>query len=172
MLVNEPRDTWLSTLERSWSKVKPHWSRTAQVSCGSLATQCQEECRKPWTSDQPRVKTWTLYRLSRVPFYNQASLIDCFRRTEGEAYSGRQSILARLDRVAPDPTVSHTDRGPALWLSFHLHDVKLAFSFFNSSFIVKLIWEILHSTFPAYRFRLDVPRKTSESVVVKRPICV
>ena len=85
---------------------------------------------------------------------------------------GGKVLCARLGRVAPDPTVSHTDRGPALRLSFHLHDVKLAFSFFNSSFIVKLIWEILHSTSPSSRFRLDVPRKTSESVVVKRPICV
>ena len=85
---------------------------------------------------------------------------------------GGKAHCVRLDRVAPDPTVSHTDGGPALWLSFHLHDVKLAFQFFNSSFIVKLIWEILHSTSPSYRFRLDVPRKTPESVIVKRPICV
>lgn len=74
---------------------------------------------------------------------------------------GGKALCARLDRVAPDPTVSHTDRGPALWLSLHLHDVKPAFSFFNSSFIVKLIWEILHSTSPSYRFRLECSQKDS-----------
>lgn len=169
------QDTWLSISDmiKGQSLTGPGQLRWIM---GFLGCQFQEECRQPWMSDQLGVKT-SLYRLPRVPFHNQASLMDCFGYPRGESVLWVAKILcARLDRLASDPTASHH----ITQTEVQLCDCRFIYMmwnrqhslFFNSLFIVKLIWEILHGTPPSYRFRLDVPRKTLESAIVKRLICV
>lgn len=82
-------------------------------------------------------------------------------------------MCTTLDDVVPDlHSITHRQKSSSMAVvSFMLFEIG-SIHFYNSFFIVTLVWEMLHSTSPSYRFRLHVPRKALESPIVKRSICV